>query len=114
MQSGGFPINGWLGTVPASDMAIELVQRGNVSAQSSSMIHTASAYPRRQARGNRTVPYISTDEGAGFLTVCDIFNANKQTSTGHPTRGNSLSFFEERIPPFTAGVNLTPPRVTKG
>jgi hypothetical protein len=38
------------------------------------MIHSASAYPRLQARVKRTIAYISTDDGtAGFPTVYDSF-----------------------------------------
>ena len=39
------------------------------------MIHSASAYPRLQARVKRTIAYTPTDDGtAGFPTVCDSFN----------------------------------------
>jgi hypothetical protein len=39
-----------------------------------SMIHSASAYPRLQARVKRTIAYTPTDDGtAGFPTVCDSF-----------------------------------------
>jgi len=39
------------------------------------VIHSASAYPRLQARVKRTIAYTSTDDGkAGFSTVYDSFN----------------------------------------
>ena len=38
------------------------------------VIHSASAYPRLQARVKRTIAYTPTDDGtAGFPTVCDSF-----------------------------------------
>ena len=38
------------------------------------LIHSASAYPRLQARVKRTIAYTPTDDGtAGFPTVCDSF-----------------------------------------
>ena len=37
------------------------------------MIHSASAYPRLQARVKRTIAY-TPDGTAGFPTVCDSFN----------------------------------------
>ena len=45
------------------------------------LIHSASAYPRLQARVKRTIAYISTDDStAGFPTVYDSFKTPQRHS----------------------------------
>jgi hypothetical protein len=53
----------------ATDLAMGLMRY-----DAGKMIHSASAYPRLQARVKRTIAYTPTDDGtAGFPTVCDSF-----------------------------------------
>jgi len=60
--------------IPAGDYLIE-INRNNIDELQKEMIHSASAYPRLQARVKRTIAYTPTDDGAaGFPTVCDSFN----------------------------------------